>query len=70
MPWKVEPTESRDVHVYPLDDLKEHETESRLCPCRPKVEQCGENFVVIHNSWDGRELAERARDYIAEQGRN
>ncbi len=61
---------SGDVHVYPVNDLKEHNTESRLCECRPRIEKHGEGTVVIHNSWDDREITERALDHAFEQGRN
>jgi len=49
-----------DVHVLPLEDLREHE-ESRVCWCSPRLEQEEEDcdVVVIHASMDGRELVER-----------
>ena len=89
-----------DIHTYPINDLKPHDTESRLCPCRPRVEpilreeackygdplcpcQDGDvclyegfnpfappNAHVIHNSWDGREITERAADHAFNEGRN
>lgn len=49
-----------DVHVMPVDDLREHR-ESRRCWCRPVVKK-GPGFasaLVTHNSADGRELVER-----------
>lgn len=47
-------------HVYPVNDLKEHDTESPACHCNPTVElQDNGGLVVIHNSYDGRELKER-----------
>lgn len=59
-----------DVHVYPVNDLKEHDTDSRYCSCRPKVETYDDTAVVIHNSWDGREITEQALDYAFEKGQN
>jgi len=56
-----------DVHVLPLNDLKPHE-ESRQCECRPRVEKQGEGTVVVHNSWDGREILERALDELPKTG--
>ncbi len=56
------------VHVLPLNDLKPHE-QSRACECRPAVERYENGDVVIHNSYDGREIAEQACDY-AEQAVN
>lgn len=40
-------------HVYPLNDLKEHQTDGRQCWCNPTIEECG--YLIIHNSADGRE---------------
>ena len=44
-------------HVFPLNDLKPHNTESNDCWCNPEVD----DFVVIHNSMDGREDCEHGR---------
>jgi hypothetical protein len=52
-----------DVHVYPVNDLKEHDVESRYCSCRPKLEEVEGGMVVVHNSWDGREIREQAEDH-------
>ena len=41
-------------HVYPLNDLKEHNTESSNCWCNPRIE----DGVMIHNSLDRREVFE------------
>jgi hypothetical protein len=49
-----------DVHVYPVNDLREHEI-SRDCPCSPREDE-EEPSLVIHNSWDGREKFERLRE--------
>jgi hypothetical protein len=47
-----------DVHVTPIDDLREHE-ETRACWCGPRVEQEPEaSAVVVHHAADGRELVE------------
>jgi len=60
-----------DVHVMPVNDLKEHE-ESRFCACRPVLEKPveGGGTVVIHNSYDGREITERAVDQAFGHGKN
>lgn len=51
-------------HVYPLNDLKEHEIES-TCPCGPRSEtQPGGDILIIHNSYDGREAVEAANDIL------
>lgn len=46
----------RDIHIIPIDDLKEHE-HSDQCWCRP-ARDSEENRVVVHNSLDGREQYE------------
>lgn len=45
------------THVIPLNDLKEH-TENTTCECCPSVEFENGEMIVIHNSFDGRELTE------------
>jgi len=49
------------VHTYPIDDVVEHDTESFDCICCPTIEPpkvWGDDYLVIHNSFDGRELEE------------
>jgi len=52
-------------HVLPTKDIEEH-TELSTCKCCPRVEKDYENGVVIivHNSFDGRELVEQANEII------
>lgn len=44
------------IHVIPINDLKSHKEET-TCDCQPEVKTDGE-MLVIHNSFDGRELTE------------
>lgn len=48
------------IHVYPLNDLREHDTEeSTLCDCGPRVDLSDDGeMIVVHNSYDGREFQE------------
>jgi hypothetical protein len=49
------------IHVYPLDDLKEHDiTETgNTCECDPQVIiESDSSIIVVHNSFDGREGVE------------
>jgi len=49
-----------DIHVIPLNDLREHE-ETRDCWCEPrKTREPYEeaDIVVVHHAADGRELVE------------
>lgn len=48
------------THSVPVGDLREHDTASRgMCWCRPRIEEAGFGYAVMHNSMDGRELYER-----------
>ena len=61
-----------DIHIIPVDDLKEHENVEKLvldaktstiksyyCHCSPRVDkEDNEPNLIIHNSYDGRELTE------------
>jgi len=47
-----------DVHVYPLNDLREHFTSGPGCPCAPRVEVVGGNLLYVHNAFDFREIFE------------
>ncbi|MEV5129308.1 hypothetical protein AB0K87_02105 [Streptomyces sp. NPDC053705] len=54
-------------HVEPVDDLIEHDTSGQEdCVCGPrsrpeKTDDGSVNWIVVHNSLDGRELSEEAR---------
>jgi hypothetical protein len=57
-----------DIHVVPVDDLREHVESGRECWCQPRIEtrdpRTGEQYpwgraVIVHNSEDGREHVER-----------
>lgn len=68
------------IHIYPLNDLKEHYTESvdaRIdgfsndvpphcpCLCNPKKDQREDGvWIIIHNSFDGREGLEWANELL------
>ncbi len=49
------------VHVYPVDDSREHQVDGDACWCEPSYEyEMGWlDHVLIHNSADGREAFER-----------
>lgn len=47
------------MHVYPRGDWLPHVTTGGYCPCEPRIE----GDLVIHNSWDGRELNEIDADW-------
>lgn len=44
------------IHVYPVNDLKEHELEGVHCSCEPTIDwKLG---IVTHNAFDMREIEE------------
>ncbi len=45
----------KNIHVYPVNDILEHNTKGTACICHPKIN----GNVVIHNSFDGREYREK-----------
>jgi hypothetical protein len=47
----------RPIHVYPVNDLRDHVINGDPCPCLPRTEQDG--AIVIHHSYDGREAKEK-----------
>lgn len=47
-----------DYHVMPIGDIREH-SDTRDCACLPDREkQADGTYLVIHHSFDGRELKE------------
>lgn len=51
-------------HISPVNDLKEHDLECKFpaigypfceCECNPSYKEEGDGFLIIHNSFDGRE---------------
>ncbi len=47
------------IHTYPLNDLREHQTDGDDCWCNPRIEEDGAH--IIHNSMDERESYEEGR---------
>lgn len=54
--WQRDHGGGQPTHVYPLNDLREHETEGVDCWCNPEVDDDGQ--LITHNSLDGREKFE------------
>jgi hypothetical protein len=52
------------LHVIPINDLKDH-SEDSICECNPKAEILENgDMLIIHNSYDGREIVENIIDEI------
>lgn len=45
-------------HVLPNNDTEKHVDTGLICDCNPEVKIESENFIVIHNAYDGREWEE------------
>lgn len=56
------------VHVYPIDDIVSHILQGDGCLCSPSVETVEGGAVVVHNSWDDRELLEEVEEILEGQG--
>ena len=54
--WSQEHDGADATHVYPLNDLKEHELSGKECWCKPRIECHGK--LIVHSSADGRERKE------------
>lgn len=46
------------VHIYPINDQREHTLVGEFCRCQPSVADAGHSVLVIHNAYDGREFGE------------
>lgn len=53
----IEGSSTEILHVVPIDDLREHSTDSdKPCWCHPEHDE--EHDIYVHNSMDGREKFE------------
>jgi hypothetical protein len=50
-------------HILPESDLKQHE-QSSMCSCMPLIKDEEFCVLVVHNSWDGREGLEMAKEIL------
>lgn len=51
------------IHVLPINDIEEHE-ETTACKCEPTVLNENGEFIVVHNSFDGREGVEIVNELL------
>lgn len=54
--------EEDNVAVGPLNDKREHDLFDDQCYCEPSVEIIGDVLLLVHNSFDFREIAEELND--------
>ena len=55
------------VVVVPKDDIKEHNEESTICECEPKVEHVNGNMIIIHSAFDDRQYEEQIEELLEEK---
>lgn len=53
MKWKAdkEIQPDRTVHVWPLEQEREHVLRGTSCECEPIITRYGENLRVVHNAY-------------------
>jgi hypothetical protein len=56
--WAVGEIIDGYLHVWPLDDKREHVLEGVDCPCEPRTALEGATLIVTHNAFDFRDVAE------------
>ena len=54
------------TNILPINDLKEH-IEDSTCECLPNVVFENGEMIVIHNSFDGREIIEEKEADLKER---
>lgn len=61
-------------HVYPVNDLEDHYLECvypvighPYCPCKcnPQFKEEDDSLLIVHNSFDGREVFEQAHEMLS-----
>lgn len=53
---------SKPIHVYPINDEREHETTGTMCWCEPTLDIESGGMIILHNAADCRELIEQAEE--------
>ena len=56
------------LHVYPLNEEEQRNLEGLSCKCMPKYDW--ENEIVIHNSFDHREIIEEVNEILTNNSIN
>lgn len=60
-PHKLIYNMTNKFHVLPVNDIREHQENGVICECKPEIRiEDEENWLIIHNAWDGREWEELA----------
>lgn len=51
-------------HVHPVNDIEPHDLTGSQCKCEPKILEEYGHMIVVHNSFDGREAVELAKEIL------
>lgn len=54
-------------HIYPENDKQEHDLEAAGCSCVPKIMFEEGDMLIVHNSYDGREIIEEIEADLNEE---
>jgi hypothetical protein len=46
--WSVKQTSAKEVHVFPLEEEREHVLDDGLCRCIPEVKISTSGSMVVH----------------------
>ena len=51
------------INITPVNDIEPH-TEESTCHCQPSVIYENGEMIIVHNSFDGRELFEEINEHL------
>jgi predicted CoA-binding protein len=56
--------EKEIYHILPVND-SDHHSECGDCKCSPRIEELSDRVLIVHNSFDGREVVELANEILS-----
>lgn len=56
------------IVITPINDLSKHDDYSTTCECEPKIKFTNGEMIIIHNSFDQREIIEEFNRIIGLSG--
>ena len=68
MSYETNKKDKMSCHILPIDDLEEHE-ETTTCKCEPRLEIINGEMLIIHNSFDQREVIEEVNEILNEEAK-
>jgi len=52
------------IIILPTNDIMDHDEDSTVCECNPRIEIVDGDIMLIHNSFDGREFEEQIEEIL------